>query len=66
MIDGKGAVLLDSPLAIAPPPAADQALAPQATRLKVPPMRGRYALIVSIQGDKGKLDIERRADFVVQ
>jgi len=28
--------------------------------------RGRYALIVSIQGDKGRLDMERRADFVVQ
>ncbi|HYP29302.1 MAG TPA: VWA domain-containing protein [Blastocatellia bacterium] len=67
LIDSKGAVLLDSPLAVAPVAAgADETIAPQATRLKVPPMRGRYALIVSIQGDKGKLDIERRADFVVQ
>ncbi|HVF92101.1 MAG TPA: VWA domain-containing protein [Blastocatellia bacterium] len=67
LIDAQGAVLLDSPLAIAAPPAgADGAMAPQATRLKAPMKRGRYALVVSIQGDKGKLDMERRADFVVQ
>jgi hypothetical protein len=66
LIDSQGVVMLDSPLAIAPPAGADQTMAPQATRLKTPVKRGRYAILVTIQGDKGKLDIERRADFVIQ
>ena len=41
------------------------AQAVQATRLKVPATRGRYAVVVTLQGAKGKVDVERRADFVV-
>jgi VWFA-related protein len=65
LIDAGGTVLMDSPLAFAPA-AAGQATAPQGTRLKVPPRRGRYSLIFNVQDKKGKVDIERRADFVVE
>ncbi|HKY04560.1 MAG TPA: hypothetical protein VJQ56_06705, partial [Blastocatellia bacterium] len=61
-----GKVLFDSPLGIGPAQAADPAAAPQGTKFKLPPMRGRYALVVTLQGDKGKVDLERRADFVIE
>lgn len=64
LVDSKGTVMMDSPLAFAPP--QDQSMAPQGTRLKVPPRRGRYSLIFKVQDKKGKVDIERRADFVVE
>jgi len=38
----------------------------QGTRLGVPTARGRYGLIVTLQGGKGRIDLERRADFVVE
>jgi hypothetical protein len=38
----------------------------QATRLTTPTTRGHYAVLVTLQGAKGKIDIERRADFVVE
>lgn len=66
LLDAKGTVMMDSPLAIAPPPQAGQAAAPQGTRLKVPPRRGRYSLIFNVQDKKGRVDMERRADFVVE
>ena len=65
LIDAKGTVMMESPLALAPPPAG-QTAAPQGTRLKVPPRRGRYSLIFFVQDKKGKFDLERRADFVVE
>ncbi|HEX8284883.1 MAG TPA: VWA domain-containing protein [Pyrinomonadaceae bacterium] len=65
LVDAKGTVMMESPLALAPPPAG-QTVAPQGTRLKVPPRRGRYSLIFFVQDKKGKIDIERRADFVVE
>ncbi|MCA1614599.1 MAG: VWA domain-containing protein [Acidobacteria bacterium] len=67
LVDAKGTVMMESPLAIAPPPAG-QTVAPQGTRLKVPPRRGRYSIIFFVQDKdkKGKIDIERRADFVVE
>lgn len=67
LVDAKGAVMMESPLAVAPPPAG-QTNAAQGTRLKVPPRRGRYSIIFYVQDKdkKGKVDIERRADFVVE
>jgi hypothetical protein len=65
LMDSAGAVLLDGPLPVAPA-ASGQPTAAQATRLKVPPKRGRYSLVVELQDKKGKFDIERRAEFVVE
>lgn len=65
MIDAHGKVLMDSPLAPVPPQ-GDQSQAAQGTRFKLPPMRGRYSLIVSLQGDKGRVSEERRADFSIE
>ena len=65
LIDAKGTVMMESPLALAPPPAG-QTVAPQGTRLKLPPRRGRYSLIFTVGDKKGKIDLERRADFVVE
>jgi len=65
LLDAKGTVMMDSPLALAPPQPG-QTVAPQGTRLKVPPRRGRYSLVFSVQDKKGKIDVERRADFVVE
>jgi len=65
LVDARGKVLMDSPLPFAPAPAG-QAAAPQGTRLKVPPGRGRYSIIFNVQDKKGKVDVERRADFVVE
>lgn len=66
MIDAHGKVLMDSPLAPVPAQGADQSQAAQGTRFKLPPMRGRYSLIVSLQGDKDKISEERRADFSIE
>jgi VWFA-related protein len=66
LLDTQGRVLMDSPLAFATAAAGDQSAAPQGTRLKTPPRRGRYSLIFSVQDKKGKVDIERRADFTVE
>jgi hypothetical protein len=38
----------------------------QGTRLNVPTARGHYGLVVTLQGAKGKIDLERRADLVVE
>ena len=38
----------------------------QATRLNTPTAHGRYALIVSLHDSKRKIDVETRADFVVE
>jgi hypothetical protein len=64
LIDSKGKMLLTSSLFLSP--GATQESAPQGTRLNAPPARGRYAIIVELQDTKGKIDIERRADFVVE
>ena len=65
LVDARGTVLMDSPLAFAPAQGG-QAAAPQGTRLKVPPARGRYSLIFNVRDRKGRVDVERRADFVVE
>jgi VWFA-related protein len=65
LVDAKGAVMFESPLAIAPA-AAGQTAASQGTRLKAPPRRGRYSLILTLRDKKGLVDLERRADFAVE
>ena len=62
LLAADGRVLMDSPLPLAP--STSQA-AGQATRIKLPATRGHYSLIVTLRDAKGKLDIERRADLVV-
>ncbi|HYP28382.1 MAG TPA: VWA domain-containing protein [Blastocatellia bacterium] len=63
LLDAQGKVLMDSPLPSAP---ASGDTAPQGTRMKAPPTRGKYALVVSLSDAKGKLELERRADFIVE
>jgi VWFA-related protein len=65
LLDSQGRVLMDSPLPLS---AAETSpgLSHQGTRIKLPPTRGRYALIVRLSDKKGKVDVERRADFVVE
>lgn len=65
--DAQGKALFDSELAIAPPAVpADRTQAPQATRFNLPLARGSYALIYTLKDPKGKIDVERRADLVVE
>jgi VWFA-related protein len=67
LIDAQGRVLLDSPLALfTTADAASPNMFPQGTRLKLPPARGRYALVVTLQDKKGRVDVERRADLTVE
>lgn len=66
LLDGGGKVLFDSELPIAAPTAIDRVQAPQGTRFNLPTTRGRYALVVTLKDTKGKVDIERRADLVVE
>ncbi|HVF88668.1 MAG TPA: VWA domain-containing protein [Blastocatellia bacterium] len=63
LINAQGKVLMDSPLAAA---AATGESAPQGTKMKLPPMRGKYSMVVSLTDGKGKVDLERRADFIVE
>jgi hypothetical protein len=66
LVDAQGRVLMDSPLPVASTAApSDPKHMQQGTRLPVPMVRGRYALLVTLRDAKGKTDIERRADFVV-
>lgn len=66
LLDSQGRALLDSPLTLVAPPANNPSMALQSTRFKLPPARGRYALIVNLTDKKGKVDVERRADLVVE
>ena len=67
IVDSQGAVVLDSNLPINGQAAAGSpGQFPQGTRLNLPPARGRYSLIVSLRDNKGKIDLERRTDFVVE
>ena len=65
LLDAADHVLLDSELPIMAP-AQNGAAATQGTRFKVPTARGRYALIVTVRDAAGKIDLERRADLVVE
>jgi VWFA-related protein len=66
LIDAQGRIWLDSSLPLV---TAAQSLDPrqvhQGTRLAVPKQRGRYAILVALRDAKGKVDVERRVDFVV-
>lgn len=67
LIDSNGSTLMHSELAInTTPVSVDSSQAIQQTRLLVPKVRGRYALIVTMKDAKGVLDVERRTDFVVE
>ncbi len=66
LIDERGKVLMDNPLAVMAATDPSQAHAPQGTRLKLPRAPGRYSLIISIENDKSGIDIERRADFILE
>ena len=63
--DEQGRTLMSAALPVNAPN-SDPAQAQQATRLRVPTARGRYAIVVTLQGAKGRIDLERRADFVVE
>ena len=67
LLDAEGRVMMDGPLPLSTTKVADnQSLYPQGTRVTVPAARGRYVLIVTLRDAKGKIDIERRADFMVE
>jgi VWFA-related protein len=66
LMDARGNSLLDGELALAPLSGTNQGQASQATRFNLPTARGRYALIVTLKDAKGKVDIERRADLVIE
>ncbi len=68
LVNSQGKDLFDSELAIQPPAATatDRSQAPQGTRFNLPTARGRYAVIVTLKDAKGKVDIDRRADLVVE
>jgi VWFA-related protein len=64
VMDSRGVTVLAGDLPMVP--AADGLMAQQGTRLALPKNRGRYGLVVTVSGGKQKLDLERRADFVVE
>jgi VWFA-related protein len=67
LVNDQGRVLLDSALPISNLAATGSpSQFPQRTRLNLPTTRGRYSLIVSLRDTKGRIDIERRVDFVVE
>jgi|GEM_PF-3260466 len=68
LVSPQGKDLFDSELAIQPPAATaqDRSQANQGTRFNLPMARGRYAVIVTLKDAKGKVDIDRRADLVVE
>jgi VWFA-related protein len=66
LLDSQGRALLDSPLTLVAAPPNNPSMALQSTRFKLPPARGRYALIVNLLDKKGRVDVERRADLVIE
>lgn len=66
LLDEHGRTLMSAALPVNGVNSGPPAQALQATRLNVPAARGRYAVVVTLQGAKGKVDVERRADFVVE
>ncbi|PYS85422.1 MAG: hypothetical protein DMF70_04310, partial [Acidobacteria bacterium] len=66
LLDEHGKTLMFATLPVNGLSSGPSTQAVQATRLKVPATRGRYAVVVTLQGAKGKIDVERRADFVVE
>ncbi len=66
LVDALGKVLFDSELAIAPASGADKTQAAEGTQFNLPPTRGRYSIVVTLKDAKGKVDVERRTDLVVE
>lgn len=64
LMDDLGHTLMHSDLPLAGSGGQLQSL--QGTRLNVPQQRGRYSLIVTLKDTKGKVEVERRADFIVE
>ncbi len=65
LMDATGKAWLDSELPLAPPAGSDRAKVVQGTSFNLPTMRGRYALVVTLKDAKGKVDVERRTDFLI-
>lgn len=63
LIDAKGKLWMDSPLPMVS--GSNPQFAPQGTRLTLPTARGRYAVLVNLSDAKSKIDVERRADLVI-
>lgn len=66
LINSKGEDLFNMELPLQAPAVTDKSQAPQGTRFNLPPTRGRYALVVTLKDVKGKVDLERRADFTIE
>ncbi|HEY0545560.1 MAG TPA: VWA domain-containing protein [Pyrinomonadaceae bacterium] len=66
LMDATGKQLFDMELAPAQPTGADKSQASQGTSFNLPPTRGRYSLVVTLKDGKGKVNLERRADFVIE
>jgi hypothetical protein len=69
IMNSRGEVLMDAPVNVAGPAAGgDATTAPQAMRITLPTAapRGKYSAVVSVKDSKGKFDIERAADFVIE
>ncbi len=64
LVTAKGQPLMNSELPIVSSP--EQQLHPQGTRLTLPPTRGQYAVLINLRDAKGKLDLARRADLVIE
>lgn len=66
LLDSQGRTLLDSPLPFARAASGDPSTAAQGTRFKLPAARGRYALLVNLRDKRGRVDLERRTELVVE
>lgn len=66
LMDATGKQLFDMELAPQAATGADKSQAAQGTSFNLPPTRGRYYLVVTLKDAKGKVDLERRADFVIE
>ena len=67
VLNDRGGVVLESNLPIAGQAApGNPGQFPQGTRFPAPNARGRFSLIVTLRDAKGKVDLERRTDFVIE
>jgi VWFA-related protein len=66
LMDATGKQLFDMELAPQAATATDKSQASQGTSFNLPPARGHYFLVVTLKDVKGKVDLERRADFVIE
>jgi VWFA-related protein len=64
--DVQGKELFNQELPLQMATGTDRSQSPQSTRFNLPPARGRYSVTVTLKDAKGKTDLERRADFVIE